>query len=219
MRSRRGFGAQLVVFIVVLVILAGGFGYYFISSNASLTSLNAQVSTLQSASASQVQLVAVQQSEISCLNQQVTSLQQEISSTELSVAVNNTNSTSSTACIASVGASHVTVGGTLTVPSGTGTGTLMVSVYNGANESISNVTVDIQSALLTSPNGPLLLSYNGAPINGTSALPVGATASGSATVESGKTGLYVSYGYSFNVYITFSNGAFVETQLYATAQV
>jgi hypothetical protein len=219
MHSRKGFAAQFVAFIVVLVVLAGGFGYYFISANASLTSLNSQVSTLQSASASQVQLVAVQQSEISCLNEQVRSLQQEISSTGLSVAVNSTSSTSSAACIASVGASHVTVGGTLTVPSGTGVGTLMVSVYNGANESISNVTVDIQSALLTSPNGPLLLSYNGAPINGTSALPVGATASGSATVESGKTGLYVSYGYSFNVYITFSNGALVETQLYATAQV
>jgi len=221
-RSRKGVGAQIIVMIIALAILAGGFGYYFVSVNATLSSLDAKVSSLQSASASQDQVVAAQQSEISCLNDQITSLQQESSSATGSSGSNGTSSTSSsssTACTTIVGASHVIVGGNLTVPSGQGTGTLMVSVYDGASEPISNVTVDVSSASLSAPSGPIILLYNGTPVNATNTIPMGGTADGHGTVESGGSGLYVSYGYSFTVYITFSNGATTHTQLYVKALI
>jgi hypothetical protein len=109
----------------------------------------------------------------------------------------------------------VTLTGALHVPSGSGGGTLVVTIYNGLNVSIVSIVVDYE--LLVAPHGQMQFNYSGFAVSNSNPLPPGKSANGESAVVSGTEGLYFSYGYSFAFTITLQNGQVVSKQLYVQA--
>ncbi|MDA4123566.1 MAG: hypothetical protein OK456_10345 [Thaumarchaeota archaeon] len=136
------------------------------------------------------------------------------------------------------GSSLVAVTGTLSVPGGAGSGTLVFSVKNGANNPITELAFTMPIAAITSytdgansfinPGSAvqsLVSVATGAgvtvPVSPTNPLNIGATASGALTVSgpSGNGGLNAGSTYTFTVTITYQNGGSAVQSVDVTAQL
>jgi hypothetical protein len=145
-----------------------------------------------------------------------------VSTATVTQTVTQTVTTTSTGA-ATGGSSLVQVSGTLTVPSGSGSATLVINVKNSANNPITLVTVSADIA--NSGNGLSGLSYGGASYSDgnpftmyAGSLPIGQSQSGVATT-SGTSTVIAGDTYTFTVIITFSGGSTQTQTLSATAQV
>jgi hypothetical protein len=98
------------------------------------------------------------------------------------------------------GSTLVPVTGQLTIPSGSGRGTLSIEMMNTANSPITSVSVVVPSSLCTGCS--LTMKYNGLPISSSNPLPIGSTASGIVSTTSGSTGTT----YSITATILFQGG-------------
>ena len=210
---------QVIGPIIVAVVIALGFGIYYLNSSASLSSLSSRLSTDSSNLYAAESAASVAQSSISSMASRISVLSSEISAIECPVSASG----STLPCLTAVNTTTtqgpnpdlITVSGNLHVPTGLGTGTLDVTIYNGLNESIVSISVDY--GVLVAPYGPMQFNYSGSAVSNFNPLPYGKYAQGESTVSSGSEGLYFSYGYSFTFTITLQNGQVVTKQLSLTA--
>ncbi len=136
------------------------------------------------------------------------------------------------------GSSLVTVTGTLSVPGGAGTGTLVFSVKNGANNPITQLGFTMPTSAITSytPGNGIGYTNLGTDVNSavsvnvggvttavspTNPLDIGATASGALSVvgPAGSGGLNAGSTYTFTVTITYQNGGSAVQSVDVTAQL
>jgi len=105
------------------------------------------------------------------------------------------------------GSTLITVSGGISVPSGTTTGTIVVTVKNGANNPITTITINPANsapATLCAAACPVTLNYAGAAVAAGNPLPIGQTASGFVALNNAN--LFAGKTYTMTVTVTFSNG-------------
>jgi hypothetical protein len=218
--ARKGLSAAVIALVAVVAVFGGAFGYYFLTTSMTVSSLSSQNSSYASGLSSADEIIVSGHSTISSQRSEIQCLQSEVSSMNGTVGVGLGSVTCSITSLSSTSESNpIDLTGTLTVPSGTGQGILVVNVKNTADVPITGVSVNIASAALEAPNGTIAFVYLGAPISGTNPLPPGEFTSGNTTVISGITQLNVSYGYSFNVSVNYQDGSSQIDQFYVTAEV
>lgn len=215
MRARSAASSlPLAAVVVALVLVAAGFVYYYAGASQSLSRLGSDDSSLSSAASAESVAISFQESSISCLHEEVSLLSSELNATSEGTAPNGTSFT----CTAEApGLSLVNFSATLAVESGVGTGELTVSIWNGGSMPIVGASVNVSSAGLGSPSGPPVFLLGGNPMSEANPLGHGETASATAEVVSGTTGLFLGYDYLFRVSVAFVNGAVESTGLNARA--
>lgn len=215
---RKGVAAQVTGSILVAVLLAAGFGVYYLSSTTSLSSLSSQLSSNRSSLSAAESEASADQSLISSMKSQISSLSSAISAIRCSETGNGSACAAvSTNSTQSPNPNLVNVSGILHVPTGSGRGTLIIDVYDGLNESIVSIAVNFGA--LTAPFGPMQFNYTGSALSSSNPLPPSKFAEGASTVQGGTQGLYLSYGYSFQVTITLQDGGVLVKSLYVQAGI
>lgn len=223
-RRPRGIGSILLLAVISFFVLLAAFGLFFLNWNAQQSSMSLEVSSLRSASTQASSLIVAQQSTISCLQSEVRSLQNTSASSSLSTssgAGTSSGSSSTKSVCVQTSAAHrvVNITASLTVPSGSGKGNLVVTVWNGASIPISGIYVNVTSSGLLAESGNPVFDYNGQPVSLTNPLPSGITVTGNSTLTNGSSGLYVTYGYQFVVTVTFLDGVVQTQSFHVAAQV
>jgi hypothetical protein len=218
--ARKGISAAILALVAVVLVLGGALGYYYVSTDMTVTSLDSENSSYASGLSnanrglvSASSTISSQQSEIQCLQSEISSMNGTVATGQGSATCGTVNYTTSS------GPNPIILTGTLTVPSGSGIGTLVVNVKNVANVSITAVSVDIVNGALEAPNGTVVFFYHDAALSISNPLPPGGYTAGNATVISGVSQLDASYGYIFNVTISYLDGTSQVEQLYVTAEV
>jgi len=132
------------------------------------------------------------------------------------------------------GSSLVTITGSLSVPVGSGPGTLVMSVKNGASNPISGVVltsldsggvnyychvVSVPNGCAAAPDPAFAFNYNGAPIAAGNALPVGSTGSAEAAYTPGNGAFSSGTTYTALITVTFSSGSINSYTYSITAQL
>lgn len=198
-------------------MLLGVFGLYFLNTLGAEASTSSEVSSLKSASAVASDVIVAQQSTISCLQSEVHSLENTTSESGISAA---NSSAAVTSCVQTSGAYRsVNITGSLTVPTGSGLGNLVVTVWDGVSIPIAGISVNVTVSGLRPESGFPTFAYNGQPVSITNPLPEHVMVSGNATLVSGTAGLFVSYGYTFQVTVTFQDGVVQTQTLFVRAEV
>ena len=138
---------QVVGSVAVATIVAVGFGFYYFTTESSLSSLSSQLSSNQSSLSAVESAISTDQASISSMEARISSLSSEVLAAECSASIQG-NATSCSVSkdqldrIAGRKPQLLNVTGSLHVPGGTGQGTLDVIVYNGLNESIISISVN-----------------------------------------------------------------------------
>jgi hypothetical protein len=118
------------------------------------------------------------------------------------------------------GTDYVALSGALTIPSGNGSGTLVVSVEDTGNDPIVGISIMVPSGSdpttdLCSATCPMQVIYNSSPVSPSNPIPGNNNASGVLTTNEGQTG----YTYTIYFVVSFADGTTQSPSLPVTGQI
>jgi hypothetical protein len=222
---------RLLAALGALIVIGAALAVYYEGVSAP-PSQGAQVSSLASVASSLSQLVSSQGSQIQSLQSEVSSSASAhtvtVTST-VSTVVESTTTFTTTETVSSVVTIQttttktvtevsttvlpvgepdaVTLSGTLSIPGGNGTGTLLIMVANTGNDPVIGISVAVPTgpdptADLCTSTCTLTITYAGNPVTTSNPVPVQNNAMGSLTTNEGKAGEI----YTIIVNVTYADG-------------